>query len=234
MQKINFKLDIFEGPLDLLLHLIKKHKLNIYDIEISELLEQYLNYINEMSIQNLEISSEFFEMAAKLIYIKTCSLLQKDEEEEELKSELTGCLLELKLIKEVVKVFFEKNIYGQVFARKQEKTCVDVKYNKIHDKNELLKLYLIIAKKNKNKWKISDSKERFSTIVKKRFVSIASRIVYILKRLYKEETLPYDEFFNCSDKSERIATFLAVLELVKSKRICFSDDDKYICFNKSW
>ena len=215
MQKINFKLDIFEGPLDLLLHLIKKHKLNIYDIEISELLEQYLNYINEMNI------------------IKTCSLLPKEKEEEGLKSELTGCLLELKLIKEVAKVLSEKNIYGQVFARSQKKISVDMTYTKIHDKNELLKLYLIIAKKNRNKGEILDSGERFSTIVKKRFVSIASRVVYILKRLYKEETLPYDEFFNCSNKSERIATFLAMLELVKSKRICFSCDDKYIYFNKS-
>ena len=233
MQKINFKLDIFEGPLDLLLHLIKKHKLNIYDIEISELLEQYLNYINEMNIQNLEISSEFFEMAAKLIYIKTCSLLPKEKEEEGLKSELTGCLLELKLIKEVANILSKKNIYGQVFARSQKKISVDMTYTKTHDKNELLKLYLIVAKKNKNKLEILDSGERFSTIVKKRFVSIESRVVYILKRLYKEETLLYDEFFNCSNKSERIATFLAMLELVKSKRICFSCDDKYIYFNKS-
>ena len=234
MEKINFKLDIFEGPLDLLLHLIKKHKLNIYDIEISELLEQYLNYINEMNSQNLEIASEFFEMAARLVYIKTCSLLPKIADSEDLKSELTGCLVELKLIKDVSNILSKKNIYGQVFARHQQKINVDMTYNKVHDKNELLKLYLIVAKKNKRKAENLDSKERFSTIVKKRFVSIASRVVYILKRLYKEETLPYDEFFNYTDKSERIATFLAMLELVKSKRICFSEDNKYVCFKKSW
>ena len=234
MEKINFKLDIFEGPLDLLLHLIKKHKLNIYDIEISELLEQYLNYINEMNSQNLEIASEFFEMAARLVYIKTCSLLPKIADSEDLKSELTGCLVELKLIKDVANILSKKNIYGQVFARHQQKINVDMTYNKVHDKNELLKLYLIVAKKNKRKAENLDSKERFSTIVKKRFVSIASRVVYILKRLYKEETLPYDEFFNYTDKSERIATFLAMLELVKSKRICFSEDNKYVCFKKSW
>ena len=234
MEKINFKLDIFEGPLDLLLHLIKKHKLNIYDIEISELLEQYLNYINEMNSQNLEIASEFFEMAARLVYIKTCSLLPKIADSQSLKSELTGCLVELKLIKDVANILSKKNIYGQVFVRSQQKINIDITYNKFHDKNELLKLYLIVAKKNKSKAKKLDSKERFSTIVKKRFVSIASRVVYILKRLYKEETLPYDEFFNYTDKSERIATFLAMLELVKSKRICFSEDNKYVCFKKSW
>ena len=188
MEKINFKLDIFEGPLDLLLHLIKKHKLNIYDIEISELLEQYLNYINEMNSQNLEIASEFFEMAARLVYIKTCSLLPKIADSEDLKSELTGCLVELKLIKDVSNILSKKNIYGQVFARHQQKINVDMTYNKVHDKNELLKLYLIVAKKNKRKAENLDSKERFSTIVKKRFVSIASGMDGVQQHFQKSET----------------------------------------------
>ena len=77
MESISFKLDVFEGPLDLLLHLITKHKLNIYDIEISKLLEQYLLYIEQAKEQDLEIAGEFLEMAARLIYIKTVSLLPK-------------------------------------------------------------------------------------------------------------------------------------------------------------
>lgn len=69
--QLNFKLDVFEGPLDLLLHLISKHKLNINDIEISKLLEQYLDVIAEMKMADLEVASEFLEMAARLVYIKT-------------------------------------------------------------------------------------------------------------------------------------------------------------------
>ena len=80
MDNISFKLDVFEGPLDLLLHLISKHKLNINDIEISKLLEQYLLYIEQAKEQDLELAGEFLEMAARLIYIKTVSLLPKPED----------------------------------------------------------------------------------------------------------------------------------------------------------
>ena len=87
MEKISYKLENFEGPLDLLLHLIKKNKLNIYDIQISELLTQYMAHIDKMKEQSLDISSEFLEMAARLVYIKTTFLLPKHEEAEALKQE---------------------------------------------------------------------------------------------------------------------------------------------------
>ena len=93
MDKLQFHLPSFEGPLDLLLHLIRKHKLNIHDIEISSLLEQYLNFLNDMQAENLENTSEFLEMAARLVYIKTCSLLPRQEEEKALREQLTGELL---------------------------------------------------------------------------------------------------------------------------------------------
>ena len=80
MTTINYKIEVFEGPMDLLLHLISKHKLNIYDIPISELVEQYMAYVDEMKDANLEIASEFLEMAARLDYIKTVSLLPVYEE----------------------------------------------------------------------------------------------------------------------------------------------------------
>ena len=88
MDKLQFHLPSFDGPLDLLLHLIRKHKLNIHDIEISALLEQYLNFLNDMQAENLEITSEFLEMAARLVHIKSVMLLPRYEEEtEELKRE---------------------------------------------------------------------------------------------------------------------------------------------------
>ena len=88
MEKISYKLDVFEGPMDLLLHLITKHKLDIYDIPILELVEQYTAYVREMQDENMEVASEFLEMAARLVYIKTVSLLPVYEEAEELKNEL--------------------------------------------------------------------------------------------------------------------------------------------------
>ena len=91
---LEFHLGEFEGPLDLLLHLIARHKLNINDIEISVLLEQYLEYMAQMREADLEISSEFLEMAARLVYIKTVSLLPRPQEAAQLKQELEGQLLE--------------------------------------------------------------------------------------------------------------------------------------------
>ena len=98
-ESISFKLEVFEGPLDLLLSLIAKHKLNICDIEISKLLEQYLIYIDQAHEQNLELAGEFLEMAARLIYIKTAFLLPQPEEAEQMKRELEGALIEYSLCK---------------------------------------------------------------------------------------------------------------------------------------
>lgn len=81
MEAISYKLDVFEGPLDLLLHLISKHKIDINDIPILLLVEQYLDYVRQMKEENMEVASEFLEMAARLIYIKTVSLLPVHEEE---------------------------------------------------------------------------------------------------------------------------------------------------------
>ena len=91
MEAISYKLDVFEGPLDLLLHLISKHKIDINDIPILLLVEQYLDYVRQMKEEDMEVASEFLEMAARLIYIKTGSLLPVHEEEaDELKKELQG------------------------------------------------------------------------------------------------------------------------------------------------
>ena len=95
MEKLTFKLEQFEGPLDLLLHLISKHKLNLYDIQIDLLLEQYLAQMEQIPFADLEQASDFLEMASRLVYMKSAMLLPKYEDEgENLKRELTGQLLE--------------------------------------------------------------------------------------------------------------------------------------------
>ena len=82
MEQLSYKTEVFEGPMDLLLHLISKHKININDIPIFTLVEQYLDYVRSMQEQDFEVAGEFLEMAARLIYIKTVSLLPKHEEAE--------------------------------------------------------------------------------------------------------------------------------------------------------
>ena len=144
MEQISFKLEVFEGPLDLLLHLISKHKLNINDIPITELLDQYLDYISRMSEQNMEIAGEFLEMAARLVYIKTVSLLPQKEEAEQLKKELQGRLIEYSLCKKTAEIMKERYI-GNVFAVRGQLTVeFDNTYPIIHDPQELLDAYLKI------------------------------------------------------------------------------------------
>ena len=108
MVKLSYKLPVFEGPLDLLLHLIAKHKLNINDIPIAQLLDQYMEHIEAMQQADLDVASEFMEMAARLVYIKTASLLPRPEESEQLKRELTGQLLEYQAVQEAAAQLGEK------------------------------------------------------------------------------------------------------------------------------
>ena len=85
LKTLSYKLEVFEGPLDLLLSLLSKNKLNIYDIPLAELLEQYMAHIDAMRENNMDVASEFLEMAARLVYMKTVSLLPKHDEVEKLK-----------------------------------------------------------------------------------------------------------------------------------------------------
>ena len=95
MESISFKLEQFEGPLDLMLHLISQHKLDIFSVEITSVMQQYLQIIGDMQRQDMEIASSFLEMASRLVYIKTLSLLPKrQQEQEELTRELTGQLID--------------------------------------------------------------------------------------------------------------------------------------------
>ena len=115
-QKISFKLEVFEGPMDLLLRLISKHQLNIYDIEITSLLEQYLRYMDQCREQDLELAGEFLEMAARLIYIKTASLLPRPEEAQKEKQALQGALIEYALCKQAAVSLQAAFVGDQIFT----------------------------------------------------------------------------------------------------------------------
>lgn len=231
MENLNFKLDIFEGPLDLLLNLISKHKLNIYDIEISKLVEQYLQSVKLMHNENLEVASDFLEMAARLVYLKSVSLLPKHKEAENLKQELEGQLIEYSICKYAAQKLSEMGQGIEKFVRKEEKQQVDKRYVRFHDPDELLKYFFAINQKNK--YKMPPDMANFSGIVATKVVSVDSRIGFILKKLYKNMEIGYYNIYETDNRSENVATFLAVLELIKLKRLTLSDDNKkYILINK--
>lgn len=218
MEKISYKINEFEGPLDLLLHLILKNKLDIYNIQISLILDQYLEHIGLMAEMDMDVSSEFLEMAARLLYIKTLSLLPKHEDVNELKKELTGQLIEYQECKMIAKLFFER-ISFDLFSREEEQVKLNTDYTLNHDIDELIRAY-IVAVGRKNIKSINVTKDSFSEILETKMVSVETKVIFVLRKLWSGDEILYKEIFagnNC--RSADIATFLAVLELTKSKRI---------------
>ncbi len=231
--KMSFKLEVFEGPLDLLLHLISKHKLNISDIPIMLLVEQYLSYISDMADRDMEIAGEFLEMAARLIYIKTVSLLPRKEEAETLKKELEGRLIEYSLCKAAAERL-RAAYSGDAFSVRQPmETDTDAVYSRRHDPAELISAYRGMEIKKSSRPAELEPKV-FSKLVSRKFVSVSSKIVFVLKKLYREGKCSIDGMFaEITDRSERVAAFLAVLELTKSGRIILSDDNTEMSFNRA-
>lgn len=223
---------MFEGPLDLLLHLISKHKLNIKDIPISEIVDQYLEAINNMAIHDMDIAGEFLEMAARLVYIKTVSLLPVHEEAAELKKELEGRLIEYSLCKETAALLKER-FNGGIVTKKPMKLKIDMTYALTHNSEELRKAYLNIDMRRLAD--IAPTDAAFTKIVAEKYVPVASMIVYVLKSLYSEGKCSLTGLFGgIKNRSERVAAFLAVLEMSKSGRIILNDDNSEIILNNSY
>lgn len=216
--QLQYSLPDFEGPLDLLLILISKNKIDIYDIKISLLLEQYMEQISAMEEQDMDIASEFLEMASRLVYIKSVMLLPKYEEEaQELKRELQGQLIEYQQCRQVAAMLAPMHSYD-IFFRQPSPVDFDLTYNRIHPSVDIANAYTIAVGKGRRK--LPPPKEAFSGIVEKKIISVNSRIIRVMRRLWKQNNVSYSSLFDaCDGKSDLVATFLAVLELVKGKRV---------------
>lgn len=216
MEKLQYKLEVYEGPLDMLLALVAKNKIDIYDIPIAGLLDQYMEQIELMREADLDIASEFLEMAARLVYIKTASLLPRPEEEDP-RLELTGLLLEYQQCKRAAETLRERASFDTV-TRPSEDLPPDFTYARIHNPRELGQA--LRAAWGKGKSLMPPKPESFSALVSSRIVSVASQTVYVLRRLWKRGVVSYRALFlEKRERSARVALFLAVLELVKSRRI---------------
>jgi len=219
MEAISYKLPVFEGPLDLLLFLVQKNKLNIYDIPIAQILDQYMDAIRQMQETDMEVATEFLDMAARLVQIKSSMLLPRHEEEtEKLKQELTGELIEYQLCRETAQRMREQYLGGLLFVRETADVEPDMTYRRRHLPLELTDAYLAAAGRGKRR--LPPPVQAFSGIVSRTIVSVSSRIVKVLRRLRQQDTVEYDSLFQQAEsRSELVATFLALLELIKAKRI---------------
>lgn len=223
--------DEYEGPLDLILALIAKHQLNIWDIEISSLLEQYMAYIRARQEQDLEVASEFLEMASRLVYIKTVSLLPRHEEEEQqAKAELVGQLLEYQACKAAAALLGDRAGEGfSLYVRPPEEIPIDTTYRLTHPPSLLARSYWEAMGRGRRR--LPPQPAVFTPLVAAPVVSVSSRIIYILRRLYKTATISLAGLLRQSrSRSEAVATFMAVLELMKAGRIRLTQEDTAIQF----
>lgn len=223
MEAISYKLPDFEGPLYLLLFLVQKNKLNILDIPIHEVLDQYMEAIRRMQEADLDVATEFLEMAARLVQIKSSMLLPRHEEAEALRQELVGELIEYQLCQEAAGRLARLHIGGDLFIREPQEIEPDRTYRRRHPPEALLDAYLAAAGRGKRR--LPPPAQAFSGIVSRKIVSVAAKIFGVMRRLARKKAVAYDDLFaGARSKSELVATFLAVLELVKGKRIRVDGD----------
>ncbi|MBE6767449.1 MAG: serine protease [Ruminococcaceae bacterium] len=216
---ISYKIGDFEGPLDLLLHLLQKNKLNIYDIPIAQVLDQYMDAIREMQEADMEVASEFLEMAARLVQMKSYMLLPKHEEEgEHLRAELTGELIEYQLCQEAARRLAMQAVGGDLFVREPDEPEPDPIYRRTHLPDEIREAYYAAAGRGKRRQ--PPPVQAFSGVISRKIVSVSSKIVFVLRRLRERATVSYRSLYDgAKSRSDLVATFLAVLELIKANRI---------------
>ena len=220
---ISYKIEGFEGPLDLLLALIAKNKLNIYDIKLSVLIDQYLEQIEAFKREELEIKSEFLEMAARLIYMKTVSLLPRKDEIEKLTEELTGELIEYSICREMAGKLNTMTDGFDKFVRKPGEYDFPKSYELVHTPDILLSAYLEAVGIGKRRLPPIDVP--FRKIVAKKIVSVSEKIVFVLRNLVKRGNNKVMGLYkSAKSRSELVATFLAVLELCKANRVEITGD----------
>lgn len=227
MDKLEYKLEVFEGPLDLLLHLISKNKLNINDIQLSVLVDQYVEHIRLMQLEDMDIASEFLEMASRLIYLKTVSLLPKHEEAEQIKEELTAELMEYEHCRKVARMLSTMTDDFDTFIKEPEKIEYDKTYRNVHEPELILKSYF--AAVGRGQRRLPPPTTVFSKIVARKIVSVSSKIVSVLKSLRRHGNKKMRSLFEgANSRSELVATFLAVLELCKANRVWLEGDGEEI------
>lgn len=229
--EIAFKINEFEGPLDLLLHLIKESKMDIMNIEIESITKQYMDYLALQEKMNLEIASEYLILASELLEIKSKLLLpiQKNEENEEEeidpREELVNRLLEYQAYKEITKLLQEKeSLRREIYTKSPEniKNYVDeVKEINVDvsldDLVEAFKKYLERKKDNKP----------LKTKVTVNEISVSSRRHDIKNLLKKKKRVSFFELFPVMTKEYVVATFLAVLEMAKSGELIITQNNTF-------
>lgn len=229
--KYSIHLNVYDGPLDLLCDMISKQKIDIKDISIIEITKQYLAYINMLEAMDLEVTSDFITMATKLLEIKSKYLLfsQRElDEEEDPRLELMEQLKEYKKYKKASEVLKDSVDYlNQPYYRNREEIIIDDKVDLNEISIESIKSILPYIFKVKNIEEENETKkdERLNKIVRGKIISVEEKIEYIQNILTTADKISFNNIIKDNTKDEVIATFLSLLELIKSKEIVVAQEN---------
>ncbi len=216
-----FKTLDFEGPLDLLLHLIKQANIDIFEIKISEITDQYLTYITKMEELNLNIDSEYLVMAADLIEIKSKELLpqteEEQEDEEDPKETLINRLIEYQKYKEITSEFKKLEEERSEYYSKVPSVLEDFKDDTLKVSEDLTLEDIIKAFANLKEKQILE--KPLNTVVTKKEYSVSLRNKEILNKLKEKKQLDFKELFETFTKDYVVVTFLSILDLAKKQNI---------------
>lgn len=218
-----FTIDNFQGPLDLLLHLIKEADIDIFDINITQITEQYLKYIESMESLNLNIDSEYLVMAAELIEMKSRELLpnedvnEEDDYEENPKEALINRLIEYQKYKELSLEFqnmeeARKLMYSKDPSSLDEFKSDDVLINEDFTLDDLVKAFMMFQKRK-------DLEKPLNTVVTRKEYSVHARSLDIVNKLRVKKKVNFEELFDIRSKDYVVVTFLAILDLAKKGKL---------------
>ena len=222
-QKYAIKIDNFEGPLDLLCHLIDKNKMNIYDINLSEITDQYIEFLKEQEKLNLEIASEFVVMASTLLFLKSKNLLPKQEEEEEeiTEEELIRRIIEYKKFKEISKVLREKYIIfsNRYYGFEEKIDLPKQKLEKKYDEAIIPEIYENLVEKNNEK--INQNAKNIEKIAITDNYTVASKVREMFRVLIKQKRFVFNKLFSIKkhNKQEVVTAFSGLLELSRRSKV---------------
>lgn len=222
-KKYELRLDNFEGPLDLLCYLIDKNKMDIYKVNISDIAEQYIQYLKSQEELNLEIASEFLVMASTLILIKSKGLLPKeiDDEAEISEEELLRRIIDYKKYKEISKVFKERI---QIFSKRLYKLPDKVELPKQEIEreftaNDIIERYKELVQRNEDKK--NENSRNIEKIAVYETYSVADKVKDIFRELIKRPKFVFGKLFSSKEKpkAEVVTAFSGVLELSRRNKI---------------
>ena len=223
----NIKLDVFEGPLDLLLFFIKRDEINIYDIPISHVTREFLDYIHMAQQMNIHLAGEFLEMAAILMRIKSKMLIPSDEEDEDIedpRTDLVNMLLEYKKYKEISKILegHERQ------SAKHYPVSVDNQGEKKYDPDLFLSDVTLFELSSLFKQLLKNKPEPKYYEVEKIDISVREQRVFIMGKLTEQRRIGFRKLIaELDNKLEVIVTFLAILEMVKTEKIILQQDELF-------